>query len=53
MKKEPKSTLSNIPINPRTGLPYHKGTKKYEEWYEGLSDTEKGIIADLEAQEAL
>lgn len=42
------TTLADRPINPRTGLPYHKGTKKYNEWYMKLSDHDKGIVADLE-----
>lgn len=53
MKKQEESKLNTIPVNPRTGFPYHKGTKKYEEWYEGLSNTDKSIIADLEAQDTL
>lgn len=36
-------------INPRTGKPYGKNTWAWWRWYYGLTDRDKGIIADLEA----
>lgn len=45
-----KSTFANRPINPKTGLPYREGTKKFNEWWETLSDTDKNIYADLTAK---
>ena len=43
------TTLSEIPINPKTGKPYHEGTKTWWRWYYGLTEYEQGILADLEA----
>ena len=43
-----KLTIKDIPINPRTGYPYKRTTKKYKEWYENLSENDKKCVADLE-----
>lgn len=45
------TTLSERPINPRTGYPYTQNSKRYWIWYHGLSESEQSIIADLEAQD--
>ena len=41
-------TIKDIPINPRTGYPYKRTTKKYKEWYENLSENDKNCVADVE-----
>ena len=43
------TTLSERPINPRTGLPYKEGTKAFNAWWENLSPTDKKVYADLTA----
>ena len=43
------TTLKDKPINPKTGKPYGKNTKKWYIWFYGLSSTEQNIVADEEA----
>jgi hypothetical protein len=43
------TTLSERPINPRTGRPYKEGTKKFNTWWENLSPADKKVYADLTA----
>ena len=43
-----KLTINDIPINPRTGYPYKRTTKKYKEWFESLSEDNKKRVADVE-----
>ena len=47
------TTLGEKPINPKTNHPYGRGTKSWWRWYYGLSDKDKGILADFEAMETL
>lgn len=46
----PKSELGKVPVNPRTGRPYTQASKTWWRWFYGLSDKDKGILADLESQ---
>lgn len=41
------TTFKDRPINPKTGLPYREGTKKFNEWVNNLSKHDKGVYADL------
>ena len=43
------TTMKDKPINPKTGRPYTKNSKKYWIWYWGLSIEDRNIMADLEA----
>lgn len=47
-KVEP-TTLSQRPINKKTGKPYTKNSIAYWRWWHGLSLNDKGVLADLEA----
>ena len=42
--------LQDRPINPKSGWPYKKGTKKWWIWYYGLNPTDRNVLADLESQ---
>lgn len=42
--------MTNPPVNPKTGWPYTKKSKKYWAWYWGLSERDQSVIADLECQ---
>ena len=44
------TTLKDRPINPKTGLPYKEGTKKFNEWWNNLTETDKGVYADITAK---
>ena len=50
MAEKKQTTLADRPINPRTGRPYKEGTKKFNEWWENLSENDAGVYADLTAE---
>ena len=45
----PKATFNDQPINPRTGKPYRTYTLHWWRWWYGLTNEDKGVLADLEA----
>ena len=49
MESKTYSKFNERPVNPKTGKHYAKTSKAYRKWFDGLSERDKGIIADLEA----
>lgn len=47
MKKNSNTNLSGRPVNPKTGKFYGAKTKKYNEWFNKLSENDKNIVCDL------
>lgn len=50
METKKQTKLSDRPINPKTGLPYKEGTKKFNEWWNNLNPTDKNVYADITAK---
>lgn len=48
-KMKATTKLSERPINPRTGYPYKEGTKKFNEWFDNLSERDKNVYSDITA----